>query len=119
MAYGGSCTTVGERHNLSQQIEAWPCGGASCGYQRLKLVPRYCNKNSIALWALFMFHRYVYNLHVVYTSGLNYLVKAHGVPRWNWVRTCPPVSLAKASPRLAKASRSLLEVVYFDDMKSK
>ena len=47
-------------------------------------------------------------LYVIYISGLNYLVKAHGVPRWNWVCTCEPVSLAKASCRLAKASRSLI-----------
>ena len=31
---------LGQRHNLSQQIEAWTCGCAICGYQRLKLVSR-------------------------------------------------------------------------------
>ena len=61
---------------------------------------------------------YIYELYVVYISGLNYLVKTRGVPRWNWVVTCPLVSLAKASTResLAEPTRKLY---IFDDMKSK
>ena len=48
----------------------------------------------IALWALLTFHICVYKLYItmcsIHISGLNYLVKAYGVPRWNWVCTCPP-----------------------------